>query len=462
MNSIERLSANLNKIENASKDIRNFIDKIVDSKSLVETDIFASGISYLDGSEALGEGVVTGYATIGDRPVYLFAQNYEVLKGSLSVQQANKIQKAMDMAIKTGVPFISIINSAGARIGEGVSVLEGYAKIIKSAAMLSGSVPHIAVIKGACVGLMSSYAALADFVFIDGKDGFVSLNAPMAVAANDMSSAKPVELFGAKAIEGSGLVTFTYDKAENLKAKISALFETIMGNESDDDANRLAPKLNTDKSLTNVLAALCDGGKYIELSAGFSSSVFTALANVNGNCVGLIATKGDDGLICENGLKKASSFVSTLDRLGLPLITLVNSTGVRSDLEIEQNGIAVTAAELLTNITLSGIYKIAVITGSAIGYAYTALASKSIGFDYVVSFADAVIAPLSADTAVNFMYKDEIAKAKDAKAAREKLTASYTEREGNPFISAKDGYVDNIIEPASLRPYICSILNMLA
>ena len=125
MNKLEDIDANSKKMLDSSKEIRKFISSLVDENSFVETDVFMAGANYIDGVEALGEGVVTGYAYITGNPVCIIAQNHEVLKGSMSVCHATKIAKTLDRALSTSTPVISIINSNGARLGEGIAVLEG-------------------------------------------------------------------------------------------------------------------------------------------------------------------------------------------------------------------------------------------------------------------------------------------------------------------------------------------------
>lgn len=462
MNTLNRLSANLEKVLAAGKETRSFLNEIIDAESLVETDVFTAGQQTADGAEGLGEGVVTGYASVNGRPVCLFAQNRDVMGGSFSSAQARKIAKMMDMAVKTGSPFLSVIDSAGARLDEGAAVLEGYAGLIASSVRMKGIVPHIAVIKGACVGMMADFAATADFVIVDSEKGYISQKSPAVLAAEEKLSAKAEKLTGAQAMSKSGLVDLTYDSPADLKAKISALFELYAGADMpSDDANRISDRLNSERSVDALIEALCDNGRAVVL--GGESCIVTALAKVNGYSVGIIASNPDkaDGKLCKGGIEKATAFVKKLDMLGLPLITLVNAKGIKSNMDSEVKGFAYKAAALMSAIALSDIDKIAVITGNAIGYAYSALCSKAIGFDYTVAFADASIAPVSAETAVNFLDDKALASAKDPVKAREKLIAGYTEREGNPFITAKDGFIDNIIEPATLRPYIASVLNML-
>lgn len=456
MDIITRLNENSAKLNGVKKSVNAFVEALTDKKSFVEMGVFTSGTTFADGVCAEGEGVVTGYAAISGIPVYLFVQNFEAMRGSFSLAQAKKIENCMNMAAKSGIPFISIIDSAGARLSEGVGVLEGYSKIIKLASALKNQVPHIAVIKGACAGHMSAYACTADVVLFDEK-GYMSLTSPSVVAAKADKKQDVIKLFGAENAMKSGVASLSYKTAAQLKGYIAEILRHL-GDEREDgeNPNRTAKGLSENISDENLLAAVCDKGKYIELSSGFGK-VRTVLTRMNGRPTGIISAS--DKLTAEDFIK-IQKFIKLTDGYYLPLITLVNSDGAADLFEDEQKGISALAAEAFTAVSLSDNPKIAVITGTATGLSYSLLASKGAGFDYSLAFAGAAIAPLSAETAVNFF--DVELKTKNPVGEREKLIAAYTEREGNPFLSAKDGYVDNIINPDDVRPYLCSVLSSLS
>ena len=92
-----------------------------------------------------GDGVVTGHGTIDGRPVYVFAQDFTVLGGSLSETFAEKICKIMDLAMKNGAPVIGLNDSGGARIQEGIESLAGYSEIFQRNVMASGVSPQIVI-----------------------------------------------------------------------------------------------------------------------------------------------------------------------------------------------------------------------------------------------------------------------------------------------------------------------------
>ena len=466
MDKLEVIDKNSDKMLKASKQIRSFIEKLVDEASFVETDVFMAGPTYVDGTEALGEGVVTGFAYITGSPVCIIAQNYEVLKGSLSVTHANKIEKTLSRALQTKCPVISIISSNGARLGEGVAVLEGYSKIIRKANELKGNVPHICVVDGPAVGLMSSYVNTADFVFINSKKGYVSVNAPQVLLAKAKTYKDAAVELGKELVKNSLVATNVYDTVDEVCNDVYKLIELLYDGEREDitdDPNRLTPALNKGVTVEKLLKAVYDNGKYMTFYDDYAKEVVVALGIVNGVTCGIVANRSteNDGFISKNGLQKINEFVYKLDSLQIPLITLVDSKGINSNLAEEQEGLSKVCADLLSNISLSNNAKVSVITGNAVGFAYSALASKSIGFDYTLAFVDSYVSPLNADTAIEVLAEEDIKKASDPVKAREALQKAYVTDAANPYVTAKEGFIDNVIEPAVIRPYIISILNIL-
>ncbi|MCI8728233.1 MAG: hypothetical protein HFK07_00245 [Clostridia bacterium] len=465
MDSNMNLKENIKSIENASSKIRKFLDGIIDEGSFVETDVFACGKSFIDETEARGEGVITGYATVKGNPVHIFAQNSEVLKGSLGAAHAEKIVRCMKKAAANGTALISVLDSAGARVGEGVEMLEAYAKLVKTAYDVSASIPHIAIVKGNCVGMMSSFINMADFVFMS-KEAVMSLSAPMVVASDIKGYPKFNDVLGYSAhSEKSDIAHFAYDSVEDLSDKLSELMEFISADEiedNDDDPNREAV-LNADASVEDILAALCDNSKSIEYAKDYAKDVRCFLAKVNSIPVGIVATDKSvkDGFTSSCGFKKAAKFIDKLDAFNLPLITLVDSKGIKTCMECELKGAAANAAMLMEAIAGAGIPKIAVITGNAIGATYSALASKAIGFDYSLAFDNAVIAPVNSVAAVDMFYVDEIKNSADPVKARAALEKKYSDMEANPINVARQGFVDNIISAGAIRPYVASAILML-
>ena len=485
-----QLLASMKAIDKATAGVKSFLESIVDSESFVETDVFLTGKSFDDATEALGEGVVTGYATINGNPVHIFAQNAEVLKGSLSDAHANKIYKCMQRAVKAGTPLISIIDSCGARVGEGASIMEGYAKLIAGSFEIADEVPHICIVKGVAVGMTATFVAGADFVFMS-KDAIMSVNSPMYLVSDAKSF--PIDYkakLGYKAYEGnSDMAQFVYNDAKDLAEKLQKLTATLLSDEGEpsDDPNRVNPKLEKKISAKERTEIVCDVKSVIEYCPEYAKEVVCSLAKINGLSVGVIATEGE--YISAKGLDKANSFVEKLEAYNIPLITLVDSLGVNFNLEEEIGGYAKKTSALMKTIATSTIAKIGVAVGNAVGYAYSALMSKGIGFDYTLATSNAVVSPVGAE-AGKAIAADQIKQAQNAAkevAAKEGVDADalakamayfdkvmaniqikgksaeevYAQMQSNPLVAAKDGYIDNVIEATNIRPYLASALLMV-
>ena len=113
-----------------------------------------------------GDGVVTGWGTVNERTVFVYAHDFRVFGGSLGEAHAAKIHKVMDLAAAAGAPLVSLNDGAGARIQEGVTALAGYGGIFVRNTRSSGVIPQLSVMLGPCAGGAAYSPALTDFVFM--------------------------------------------------------------------------------------------------------------------------------------------------------------------------------------------------------------------------------------------------------------------------------------------------------
>src|SRR5215831_14491271 len=184
------------------KTARERIALLVDKGSFDEVDRFVvhQATDFGMGEQkVLGDGVVTGSARIDGRPVYLFAQDFTVFGGSLSLAYAQKICKIMDLALKTGVPIIGLNDSGGARIQEGVVSLAGYADIFLRNTLCSGVVPQLSAVMGPCAGGAVYSPAITDFVFMVKSSSHMFITGPDVIRAVTHEQVTKEDLGGAAA-----------------------------------------------------------------------------------------------------------------------------------------------------------------------------------------------------------------------------------------------------------------------
>lgn len=461
MNKLEQLASFRKDADKSFKDVKDFVNLIIDELSFVETDAFLSGKTYLDKKSVIYEGVLTGYATVNCAPVYFIAQNSALMGGSLGKAGAEKICKCIDKALRAGAPLISVIDSNGARLGEGVGAMEAYASIISAASAVAGRIPHICIVRGNAVGMQAAYCALADFI-IAMPESVYSANTPMSVAAKANHTGKAQDILGASAMLKSGNAHFAPKSDTECAALVKKLLSFVPSDNgsaeilTQDDFNRQTHEIAADLNAVTVLSSICDEGDYIVVG-DTESSLICALGRVGEKVVGIIHASGSLTL---SGVRKATRFINYLDSFEITLLTFVNSSVMDSDINSELGGAVYGLSDLFYAISTSDITKIGVILGEAIGISYTALASKGVGFDYVIALPDATVAPITPELAVDVFYRDEIASSNDPIKSREQIADHYANC-ADVFVASREGYIDNIVEPSMLRPYIISVLQML-
>ena len=443
-------------IRSSSAKIRSLIGKIVDEDSFVEIGAFSfSSCELIDGNAA--EGVVTGYGTVDGIPCYVYAQNGEVLGGGFSKAHAEKIANLYKKAGATGTPVIGILDSLGARVGEGVGCLEGYAKLLSCVAGFSGVAPQVCVVAGNACGVVSSVASLCDVTFAL-KNACVSTLSPSVMSGKENSRLSGEKLIGAEHALERGIATKIVSEDE-LKANILKFFElTVVENEgevSDENGNGdIAQGVNG----LDLVKLVADNGEYFEMYEGYGKNVTTALIKLGGFKVGVASTSGK---LSTKELKKIARFEQLLESLGLPFVSLVDSDGLESSLKEEDSGLIADYSKLVYVLNNTANVKLSVACGKATGATYVALCSRETGFDNVVAWDGAVISPLATDTAVEVYFADVLKQYENKETIRKELSEKYESENANAINAAKNGYIDNVIEPEFTRNYLVSALSML-
>ncbi len=439
---------------------RERIGLLLDAASFVELDVL--------NSEA---GVVTGYGLINGSPVYVYAQDFTVKGGSVGADHARKVGKVMDLAEKTGAPVIAILDTAGARLDEGLDAMNAYAAMAAKANAISGVVPQIALVLGPCGGIASTIAGMSD-VTVMSKNGALFVNGPKVVSAVAGKEIDLAALAGAQASVKSGMAQLTAETDEEaiaLARKLAALLPANnMADAEDfsaDDVNRELSDLNAIEGLDDVrdlFTRMADNGDLLELGADFAPSMVTALARIGGTTVGLVGNQSarDEGRLTVYGCKKAARFVAFCDCFSIPVITVVDSMGMKVS-TAPQGELARAGAQLMFAYAEATTARIALIAGNAVGMGYAALASRAAA-DVVYAWPGACISAVTPKIAVQLSCEDELKTADDPIAKRAELEQKYVEDVADGVNAAKQGYVDDVIEPAQTRQMVAAALEMLS
>ena len=462
---------------------RERVEALVDEGSFVEFDRFVvhrTNAFGLDEKEFLGDGVVTGRATIDGRQIFLFSQDFTVFGGSLGEAFAEKICKVMDLAMHTGSPLIGINDSGGARIQEGVVSLGGYAEIFWRNVQASGVIPQISLIAGPCAGGAVYSPAITDFILMTEKISQMFITGPEIIKTVTGEEVSFEELGGAAThATRSGVAHLVATDETNLCDLTRALFSFIPQNnresppafDCDDDPNRSVDALddvvpdspNKPYDMHEVIDGVVDYGDFLEIAPLYAPNIICGFGRIDGRTVGIVGNQPNvlAGVLDTRSSVKAARFVRFCDAFNIPLVTFVDVPGFLPGTDQEYGGIILHGAKLLYAFAEATVPKITIITRKAYGGAYDVMASKHIRADVNLAWPTAEIAVMGAESAVKTIFRREIAAAADKAAKMQELIDEYTERFANPYIAAQRGYVDDVIEAHQTRSAIAGALEML-
>src|SRR5579872_7112051 len=469
--------------ERGKRTARERIEALVDPGSFTELDRFAVHRTTAFGlgeKEFLGDGVVTGRATIDGRQVFLFSQDFTVLGGSLGEVFAEKICKVMDLAVRTGSPMIGINDSGGARIQEGVVSLGGYAEIFWRNVQASGVIPQISLIAGPCAGGAVYSPAITDFIIMTAKISQMFITGPEIIKTVTGEDVTFEELGGATThATKSGVAHLIASDEDDLIEQTRTLLSFMPQNNledpprfaCDDDPHRSVESLddvvpdspNKPYDMHEIVEAVVDGGDFFEIQPLFAQNIVCGFGRIDGRSIGIVANQPNvlAGVLDIKSSIKAARFVRFCDAFNIPLLTFVDVPGFLPGTEQEYGGIILHGAKLLYAYAEATVPKITLITRKAYGGAYDVMASKHIRADVNLAWPTAEIAVMGAEGAVKTIFRRDIAAATDKDAKMKALIDDYTERFASPYIAAQRGYVDDVIEARRTRGTIATALAML-
>ncbi|MBW3581639.1 MAG: acyl-CoA carboxylase subunit beta [Euryarchaeota archaeon] len=427
-----------------------------------------------------GDGVVTGYGAVDGRLVYVFAQDFTVFGGSLGLVHAEKICKVMDLALKNGAPMVGLNDSGGARIQEGVDALGGYAEVFFRNTIASGVIPQISAIMGPCAGGAVYSPAITDFIFMVDGTSHMFITGPDVIKTVTNEEVTFDELGGAEThASRSGVAHFNTPNEAACIEDIKRLLSFLPSNNLEDppravptdDPARIAPDLDEvvpdspDKpyDVTEVVRRLVDDGDFMEVHGDWAQNIVCGFARLDGHPVGVVANQPRvlAGVLDIDAADKAGRFVRFCDSFNIPLVTLVDVPGFLPGTDQEYGGIIRHGAKLLYAYCEATVPKLTVILRKAYGGAYDVMCSKHVRADFNYAWPSAEIAVMGPEGAVNIVFRNELKGAKDPAKTKDKLVEEYRTKFANPYIAARKGYIDDVIEPAETRAVLIDGLRSL-
>ena len=461
---------------------RERIALLVDEGTFTELGIHA-GIHYsvrgLEGKEAPADGVITGYGEVDGRMVAVCAYDFTVMAGSMGLTGELKVARLRELALTKRIPFIWLLDSAGARIQEAVgSLFAGSGALFREEVVMSGVIPQIAALMGPCAAGTAYIPGLADFVPMVKGRGSMALAGPHLVRAAVGEDVTQEELGGSRVhCRKSGVGDLEVADDEECIARIKDYLSFMPQHnqaplpvrETDDPIDRMDEELldilpaSTRKpyDMYEVIRRIVDDGRWLDLKPQWGKTIITCFARFGGRPVGIVANqpKHLGGILDNDAADKAARFINLCEAFGLPLVFLQDVPGFMVGTKVEAEGIIRHGAKMLYAVANATVPKITVVIRKAYGAGYYVMCGRAYEPDLIVAWPTAEISVMGAEGAVEIVMRGVIEAAEDPDAKRAELIEGY-QRLIDVYIAAKNGMIDDVIDPRETRPTICRALAM--
>ncbi|MBI4482203.1 MAG: acyl-CoA carboxylase subunit beta, partial [Acidobacteria bacterium] len=426
------------------------------------------------------DGVVIGRGRIEGRPVYAYAQDRTVLAGSVGALHAERIAYATDRGRQWGIPVIGLLESAGARIQEGLDVTRAIGKIFRSNTLASGVVPQISAIMGACFGVASYSPALTDFVLMVKGKSQMFITSPSVIKEVLGEEVTLEELGGSKVhSEVSGVADLVAASDAECLEQVRRLLSFLPSNwrerpprrPSKDDPQRklegiqdLVPReLRQAYDVEKLIRAMVDDGEFLPLKPKFARNIVTGFGRLGGHSVGFVANQPLflAGSLDVDSADKAARFIRFCDAFNIPIITLVDVPGFLPGKKQEEKGIIRHGAKMLYAYAESTVPKITLYLRKGYGGAKQAMCTQELGADFLFVWPEVELAVMGAEAAVGVLYKKEIEGAEDPEEVRRQKIQEYQQRFRGPFEALARQFAHAVIRPEETRSRLIRALEDL-
>ncbi len=462
---------------------RERITMLLDADSFVEVDSFVqhrSGDFNMHLHRPLGDGVVAGHGKIDGRRVVCFAQDYAVFDGTMGEMHARKIAKVAEFAEKAQLPLIGIWDGDGQRVQDGVPALGATGELLDILVACSGRIPTFSIILGTVAGVSALAAGLSDFVILSDDHGQMFMRSPYFIPEIASGELDQQSLGGAEAhASRSGVACMVAEDEEDAILTACEILAYLPDHTlaeaanlpSSDPANRVCDNLtdivpadsNRPYDIRKVIEEIADEGRFLELFSSYAENIVIGFSRLDGQSVGIVANQPKvlAGCLDIDASVKAARFIRTCDIFNIPVVTFVDVPGFLPGTVQEWGGIIRHGAKLLYAYAEATVPKLTVVTRKAYGGAYLAMSCKHLRSDYNIAWPTGELAVMGAEGAVNIIHRRELAEAEDPASIHVELVDEYRRKFGDPYVAARNGWLDDVIEPSETRRKLIQALRPL-
>ena len=433
----------------------------------------------MEGRDAPADGVVTGYGRVDGRMVAVCAYDFTVMAGSMGMTGELKVTRLRELALTHRIPFVWLLDSAGARIQEAVgSLFAGSGHLFREEVVMSGVIPQVAALMGPCAAGTAYIPGLADFVPMVKGRGSMALAGPHLVRAAIGEDVTQEELGGSRVHtrkSGVGDIEVADDEACIAVIKQYLSYFPSHCEERPPVRPAVDPPDRGDEALLDILPdtnrkpydmyevirRIVDDGELLDVKGAWARTIITCLARMGGRPVGIVANqpKHLGGILDNDSADKAARFVNLCNAFGIPLVFLQDVPGFMVGTKVEAAGIIRHGAKMLHAVAAATVPKITVVLRKAYGAGYYVMCGRAYEPDLIVAWPTAEISVMGAEGAVEIVFRKQVEEAEDPVAKKAELIEAYRGLI-DVYVAAANDMVDDVIDPRETRPTIIRALEL--
>jgi acetyl-CoA carboxylase carboxyltransferase component len=433
----------------------------------------------MEGREAPADGVVTGYGKVDGRLAAICAYDFTVMAGSMGMTGELKVTRLRELALTKRIPFIWLLDSAGARIQEAVgSLFAGSGFLFREEVVMSGVIPQVAALMGPCAAGTAYIPGLADFVPMVKGRGSMALAGPHLVRAAVGEDVTQEELGGSRVHcrkSGVGDMEVASDEEciQRIKEYLSFMPENCEQappfvatddpiDRADEELLDVLPESNRKPyDMYEVIRRIADDGKHFDIKGQWAKTLITCFVRFGGRPAGIVANQPKQlgGILDNDAADKAAHFINLCNAYGIPLVFLQDVPGFMVGSKVEAGGIIRHGAKMLYAVANATVPKITVITRKAYGAGYFVMCGRAYEPDLIVAWPSAEISVMGAEGAVEIVMRRQVDEADDPEAKKAELIDAYR-KIIDVYIAAGNDMIDDVIDPRETRVTICRALEM--
>jgi acetyl-CoA carboxylase carboxyltransferase component len=390
--------------------------------------------------------------------------------GAIGVAGAATVERAIDLASRLQLPLVGELDTSGAELRDGVAALHSWGRLARALVSLSGRVPALVSVSGACVSGPALALGVFDHVVMT-EDAFAYVTGPDSVTDFTGVTVTRDELGGA-AVHSvrTGVASLVVPDELAARDALALILSYLpdhhladpprhacadpIDRDCDLAANIVPDRASASYDVRAVIADILDAESFLELRAQYAPNLVTGLATLGGRPIGVVANQPAyrAGTIDIEASRKAARFVAWCDTSNLPILTLVDTPGFEPGRDLEWRGMIRHGAELVHAYAAATVPRLCVVLRKAYGGAYIVMDSRRLGNDFCVAWPGAEIAVMGAAGAVAILYKGN---------GTPEVVAEYQSAFENPYRAAERGLVDAVVEPSATRRTLASALELL-